>query len=219
MYKDGYKDIPNLFCPAAFDRPIKVNYVALKDNEKYWDQLPRLHTLVIYRDVREQELLHILLSLKPSAIKMLEEIFEDEDSAIIKEGLQPYLVKKLDVNADKYLERTLNIVTLSDELLVWTDSILSKEQIRVIESLGLKRLEVKSMDITRKLLKQVNAIKVQKKCVTGISENKEVWSEEVIASYGHLFRKGDEPQLYNTLHEGNQASLLKRAIDNMSKAP
>ena len=73
-----------------------VNYNVLKDNEKYWDQLPRLHTLVMgYGDVREHELLHILHSLKPSAIKMGDEILEDEDSAIIKEGLQPYLVKKL----------------------------------------------------------------------------------------------------------------------------
>ena len=32
-YKDGYKDIPNLFCPAAFDRPLYFNYSALKDNE------------------------------------------------------------------------------------------------------------------------------------------------------------------------------------------
>ena len=49
----------------------------------------------MHQDVREQELLHILHSLKPSAIKMGDEILEDEDSAIIKEGLQPYLVKKL----------------------------------------------------------------------------------------------------------------------------
>jgi len=75
------------------------------------------------------------------------------------------------------------------------------------------------MDISRELLEQVNAIKVQKKCVTGGSENKEVWSEEVIASYGHLFRKGDEPQLFIYLDEGNQESLLKRASDDMSKAP
>ena len=93
-YQRGNKDIPNLFCPAAFDRPLMVNYYVLKDNEKYWDQLPRLHTLVMNRDVREQELLHILHSLKPQAIEM-REILEDEDSAIIKEGLQPYLVKKL----------------------------------------------------------------------------------------------------------------------------
>jgi hypothetical protein len=65
------------------------------------------------RDVREQELLHILHSLKPSAIKMRERILEDEDSAIIKEGLQPYLVKKLDVGA-YYLEKALSIVTFSD---------------------------------------------------------------------------------------------------------
>ncbi len=70
-------------------------------------------------------------------------ILEDEDSAIIKEGLQPYLVKKLDVHAD-YLERTLSIVTSLDELVVWAISILSKEQIRAIESLGLKRLEIQS---------------------------------------------------------------------------
>jgi hypothetical protein len=38
-------------------------------------------------NVREQELLHILHSLKPSAIEMWERILEDEDSAIIKEGL------------------------------------------------------------------------------------------------------------------------------------
>ena len=99
------------------------------------------------------------------------------------------------------LERTLSIFTPSDELVVWTYSILSKEQIRAIESLGLKRLEVQSEVITRELLEQVNAIKIQKKCVTGTYENKEVWSEEVIASYGHLFRKGDEPQLYIFLHE------------------
>ena len=81
-----YKDIPNLFCPAAFDRPLKVEYSALEDNEKYWDQLPRLHTLLIDRDVKRQELLHILHSLKPQAIET-EGILEDEDSAIIKEGL------------------------------------------------------------------------------------------------------------------------------------
>ena len=120
------------------------------------------------RDVREQELLQILHSLKPSAIKIWAIILEDEDSAIIKEGLQPYLVKKLDVDA-KYLERTLSIVTPSDELFVTTDSILSKDQIRAIESLGLKRLEVKSWEISRELLEQVNAIKVQKKCVIGVS--------------------------------------------------
>jgi hypothetical protein len=94
-------------------------------------------------EVREQEFLHILNSLKPSAIKMRERILEDEDSAIIKEGLQPYLVKKLDVNARYNLERTLSIVTPSDELVVTIDS-LSKEQIRAIESLGLKRLEIQS---------------------------------------------------------------------------
>ena len=142
---------------------------------------------------------------------------EDEDSAIIKEGLQPYLDKKLDVGPN-HLEKALSIVTPSDELVFRNDSILSKEQIRAIESLGLKRLEIQSWKISRELLEQVNAIKVQKKCVTGISENKEVWSEEVIASYGHLFRKGDELQLYITL-EGNQESLLKRASDDMSKAP
>ena len=169
------------------------------------------------RDVREQELLHILHSLKPSAIKMRKKILED--SAMLKEGLQPYLVKKLDVDGADYLEKALSIVTPSDELVVTTDSILSKEQIRAIESLGLKRLEIQSMDISRELLEQVNAIKVQKKCVTGRSQNKEVWSEEVIASYGHLFRKGDEPQLIITLEEGNMKSLLKRASDDMSKAP
>ena len=67
-----------------------------------------------YGDVREHELLHILHSLKPSAIKMSAKILED--SAIIKEGLQPYLVKKLDEYADD-LERTLSIVTPSDELV------------------------------------------------------------------------------------------------------
>ena len=168
-------------------------------------------------NVREQELLHILHSLKPQAIAICVRILEDEDSAFIKEGLQPYLVKKLDVYADK-LEKALSIVTSSDELVVWNISILSKEQIRAIESLALKRLEVQSKKITRELLEQVNAIKVQKKFVTGISENKEVWSEEVIAAYGHLFRKGDEPQLDITL-EGNEESLLKRASDDMSKAP
>jgi hypothetical protein len=122
------------------------------------------------------------------------------------------------VYADK-LEKALSIVTPSDELVVWNISILSKEQIRAIESLALKRLEVQSKKITRELLEQVNAIKVQKKFVTGISENKEVWSEEVIAAYGHLFRKGDELRLDIRLKEGNQESLLKRASDNMSKAP
>ena len=67
-----------------------------------------------------------------------------EDSATIKEGLQPYLVKKLDVIYSYDLERTLSIVTPSDELVVRNDSILSKEQIRAIESLGLKRLEIQS---------------------------------------------------------------------------
>ena len=118
-----------------------------------------------------------------------------------------------------HLERTLTIVTPSDELVVKWVSILSEEQIRAIESLTIKRLEVNSTKITRELLKQVNAIKVQKKCVTGATNNKEVWSEEVIASYGHLFRKGDEPQLDIWLVEGNQESLLKRASDDMSKAP
>jgi hypothetical protein len=98
--------------------------------------------------VREQELIQILHSLKPSAIEMSKGILEDEDSAIIKEGLQPYLVKKLDVGeyhleGDNNLEKALSIVTPSDELVLTTDSILSKEQIRAIESLGLKRLEVK----------------------------------------------------------------------------
>jgi hypothetical protein len=149
----------------------------------------------MHQDVREQELLHILHSLKPQAIEMWEGILED--SAMLKEGLQPYLVKKLDTRYHNDLEKVLSIVTPSDELklVVINDSILSKEQIRAIESLGLKRLEIQSLYISRELLEQVNAIKVQKKCVTGESENKEVWSEEVIASYGHLFRKGDEPQL------------------------
>jgi len=182
-YQGGDKDIPNLFCPAAFDRPLKVNYSVLKDNEKYWGRLPRLHTLVMDRDtlamdrgrffrdrgVREQELLHILHSLKPSAIKICHEILEDEDSAIIKEGLQPYLVKKLDTGYHNDLEKALSIVTPSDELVFRNDSILSKEQIRAIESLGLKRLEIQSWKISRELLEQVNAIKVQKKCVTGVS--------------------------------------------------
>ncbi len=74
-----------------------VEYSVLKDNEKYWDQLPRLHTLDMDEYVRKQKFLHILHSLKPSAIEMRESILEDEDSAIIKEGLLPYLVKKLDV--------------------------------------------------------------------------------------------------------------------------
>ena len=95
-----------------------------------------------YGDVKEHELLHILHSLKPSAIKMSAKILED--SAIIKEGLQPYLVKKLDVDVADYLEKALSIVTPSDELVVTTGSILSKEQIRAIESLGLKRLEIQS---------------------------------------------------------------------------
>ena len=73
------------------------------------------------RDVREQELLHILHSLKPSAIKMRERILED--SAIIKEGLQPYLVKKLDVGAN-HLEKALSIVTPSDELVVRNLSLI-----------------------------------------------------------------------------------------------
>ena len=93
------------------------------------------------RDVREQELLHILHSLKPSAIEMRETL---EDSAMLKEGLQPYLIKKLDEHAD-YLEKALSIVTPSDELVFRKKfSILSKEQIRAIESLGLKRLEIQS---------------------------------------------------------------------------
>ena len=119
------------------------------------------------------------------------------------------------------LERTLSIVTPSDELVVMisASSILSEEQIRAIESLPIKRLEINSIKITRELLKQVNAIKVQKKCVTGITESKEVWSEEVIAAYGHLFRKGDEPKLKIYLKEGNLESLLKPANDDMSKAP
>ena len=69
-YQDGYKCIPNLFCPAAFDRPLYFNYSALEDNEKYWDQLPRLHTLVMDEYVRKQELLHILHNLKPLAVEM-----------------------------------------------------------------------------------------------------------------------------------------------------
>ena len=32
-YQGGDKDIPNLFCPAAFDRPLMVYYSDLKDNE------------------------------------------------------------------------------------------------------------------------------------------------------------------------------------------
>jgi hypothetical protein len=64
-----------------------VNYSVLKDNEKYWGRLTRLHTLVMEDCVRKQDLLHILHSLKPSAIEMRERILEDEDSAIIKEGL------------------------------------------------------------------------------------------------------------------------------------
>jgi hypothetical protein len=51
------------------------------------------------------------------------------------------------VYADK-LEKALSIVTSSDELVVWNISILSKEQIRAIESLALKRLEVQSKKIT-----------------------------------------------------------------------
>jgi hypothetical protein len=112
-YQGGYEFIPNLFCPAAFDRPLMVSYCSLKDNEKYLGRLSQLHTLVMDQAVREQELLHILHSFKPSAIKMRERILEDEDSAIIKEGLQPYLVKKLDVGA-YYLEKALSIVTFSD---------------------------------------------------------------------------------------------------------
>ena len=64
-----------------------VNYSVLKDNEKYWGRLTRLHTLVMDLDVREQELLQVLHSLKPSAIKIWAIILEDEDSAMIKEGL------------------------------------------------------------------------------------------------------------------------------------
>ena len=95
-YQGGDKDIPNLFCPAAFDRPLMVNYNVLKDNEKYWDQLPRLHKLVINRDVIKKKFQQILHSLKTSAIEMRGII--GEDSSMIKEGLQPYLVKKLEVH-------------------------------------------------------------------------------------------------------------------------
>ena len=41
-----------------------------------------------------------------------------------------------------YLDEALSIVTPSDELVVKIDSILSEEQIRAIESLSIKRLEV-----------------------------------------------------------------------------
>ena len=61
----GYKCIPNLFCPAAFDRPLKVDYSLLKDNEEYWGRLTRLHTLVMDQYVTGQELHHILHCLKP----------------------------------------------------------------------------------------------------------------------------------------------------------
>jgi hypothetical protein len=33
FYKGGDKDIPNLFCPAAFDRPLMVYYREFKNNE------------------------------------------------------------------------------------------------------------------------------------------------------------------------------------------
>ena len=64
-YRDGWKEIPNLFCPAAFDRPLKVDYSLLKGNEKYWGWLTWVHTLVIDKTVTGQELHHILHCLKP----------------------------------------------------------------------------------------------------------------------------------------------------------
>ena len=168
--------------------------------------------------IREIELLHSLHSLKPSAIA-IGGIIDDDI-----EGLQPYQVKKLEVSYKTFkafLEKALRKVIPSDELVFFTRSILSEEQIRAIESLGLKRLEVQSWNISRELLEQVNGVNVEKKCVTGRSENKEVWSEEVIPSYGHLFRKEDEPRLEIGLwlEEENEESFLKRASDDLSKAP
>ena len=46
-FKGGYKLIPNIFCPAAFDRPLKIDGFLLKGFEKYWGRFTRLHTLVI----------------------------------------------------------------------------------------------------------------------------------------------------------------------------
>ncbi len=84
---------------------------------------------------------------------------------MIKEGLQPYPVKRLVVH-DYYLEKTLSIVTPSDELVVKLSKLLSEEQIRAIESLAVKRLEVHSF-IYRDVLEQINAINVQNKYVSG----------------------------------------------------
>ena len=49
--------------------------------------LTRVHTFVMDQEVRGQELLQILHSLKPKAIDIRTNILEDEDSAMIKEGL------------------------------------------------------------------------------------------------------------------------------------
>ncbi len=44
-YRDGYKWVPNLFCPSAFDLPLKANYSSLKLYEEYWERLPPVQTL------------------------------------------------------------------------------------------------------------------------------------------------------------------------------
>ncbi len=67
------------------------------------------------------------------------EILEDAD--IIKEGLQPYLVQKLEVDA-RQLDKIFLTVIPKDELVVRKNTLLSQEEIRAIESMGLKRLEV-----------------------------------------------------------------------------
>ena len=68
-------------------------------------------------------------------------------------------------------------------------------------------------------MEKVNGINVQKKCVTGESSDKEALSERVIATYGHLFIKGDEPKLSIWLKDENKKSFLKLTSDEMSKVP
>jgi hypothetical protein len=85
IYYEGAwsKRILNLFSPTAFDRPLKLVYSHLEDNEKFLCRIPRVHTLVVDQDIREQELLKILHRLKPYAIEMRG--FIKEDATMIKE--------------------------------------------------------------------------------------------------------------------------------------
>ena len=101
-YRDGYNWVPNLFCPAAFDLPLKANYSSLKFYEEYWERLPPVQTLSNGGLFSLEKLPYDLHCLKPSTVELEDIEFESEKRVKIKEPVQPYISKKLVVDNGYY---------------------------------------------------------------------------------------------------------------------